>query len=80
MRQDGGLDEHAALQPALSPWKLPNEVSFIILLKNDNKLCLLGKSTYFDLFYHFIMGKQTHPRPPYSQPDRKNTVFFDDFL
>ena len=54
VRQDGGLDEHAALQPALSPWKLPNEVSFIILLKNDNKLCHAdhkgqGILTYFTI-------------------------------
>ena len=53
--------------------------------KQENKL------TYFDLFYHFIMGKigpkfshlltvradeADSPLPPYGQPDRRKTVFF----
>ena len=52
---------------------------------------LQNKLTYFDLFYHFIMGrigpKFSHLLtvraggadplpPPYGQPDRKKTVFF----
>ena len=51
-----------------------------------------NKLTYFDLFYHFIKGEigpifshlltvrakgADPPSPPYGQPDRKKTFFYD---
>ena len=65
-----------------------HEQKLFIYARIQNKL------TYFDLFYHFIMGKigpkfshlltvraegADPPHPsPYGQPDRKKTVFFLD--
>ena len=66
-----------------------HEQKLFIYARIQNKL------TYFDLFYHFIMGKigpkfshlltvraegADPPSPPYGQPDCKNTVFFTTSL